>query len=353
MRGRKPRLLLPYAQWPSTDRLLWECAMGSDDPFAEAGRARLAPTSQQNYLTEWRRFLGFLAINDPPALELAPMQRLSVERVRSFVAHLAETNIPRSVASHVGALYQAVRLMMPERDWTWLRTMKARLHKAAPASTPTGPVITSVQLLELGQQLMDESKPRADTPISMDDAIRYRDGLMFALVAFNPIRRKNLAALEIGRHLVREGSGWYIIIPREEAKTGTPIEFSVPELLASYLAFYLETVRPRMLGGPACAALWVSSQGGGPISYGSIGYIMSRHSMRRLGFRIGAHDARDAAATTWALSAPDKIGVARDLLAHSDLRTTIKHYNRARGIEASRAHSQVIARMRRKLNRSI
>ncbi len=351
MRGRKPRLLLPYAQWPSTDRLLWERAMGSDDPFAEAGRTRLAVTSQHNYLVAWRRFLGFLAIHDAPALELAPMQRLSVEQVRLFVAHLAETNILRSVASHVGALYQAARLMMPERDWTWLRAMKARLHKAAPASAPTGPVITSLQLFELGQQLMDESKPRADTPISMDDAIRYRDGLMFALVAFNPMRRKNLVALEVGRQLVREGSGWYLIIPREKTKTGTPIEFPVPELLNSYLAIYLENVRPRLLGGRACAALWVRSQGGGPISYGSIGYVMNRHSMRRLGFRISAHDARDAAATTWALFAPEKIGVARDLLGHSHLRTTIKHYNRARGIEASRAHCQVIAAMRRKQHR--
>ena len=73
--------------------------------------------------------------------------------------------------------------------------------------------------------------------------------------------------------------------------------------------------------------------------------------MSRLGFRITPHDARDAAATTWAISAPDQIGVARDLLAHSDLRTTIRHYNRARGIEASRAYSQVIAGMRRRQNR--
>ena len=155
----------------------------------------------------------------------------------------------------------AARVMMPERDWTWLKAVKARLYAAAPASAPTGPVITSVQLLDLGQQLMDESKPAPGTPISMDDAVRYRDGLMIALLAFIPIRRKNLAALEIGRHLVREGDGWFVIIPREETKTGTPIEFPVPELLKSYLAFYLDIVRPRMLRRPTCAALWVSSQG--------------------------------------------------------------------------------------------
>ena len=172
---------------------------------------------------------------------------------------------------------------------------------------------------------------------------------MIALLAFIPIRRKNLAALEIGRHLVREGDGWFVIIPGEETKTGTPIEFPVPELLESYLAIYLDIVRPRLLRRPACAALWVNSQGGA-LAYAAIGDIVTEHSTSRLGFRITPHDARDAAATTWAISAPDQIGVARDLLAHSDLRTTIKHYNRARGIEASRAYSQVIAGMRRKQN---
>jgi integrase len=104
-----------------------------------------------------------------------------------------------------------------------------------------------------------------------------------------------------------------------------------------------------MLRRPNCAALWVSAKGGALV-YGAIGQVFSRLSSG-LGFRITPHDVRDAAATTWAISAPDQIGVARDLLAHSDLRTTTRYYNRARGIEASRAYSRVIAAMRRKQNR--
>ena len=263
MPGPEPRLHLPYAQWPAADRLLWERAMGSDDdPFADAAGARLAKASQHDYLFAWRRFLGFLAIHEPTALELAPAERLTIERVRPFVAHLAETNIPRSVAGQVDAVYKAARVMMPERDWTWLKAVKARLYRGGARAAPTGPVITSVQLLDLGQQLMDESKPAPGTPISKHDALRYRDGLMIALLAFIPLRRKNLAALEIGRHLVREGDSWFVIIPREETKTGTPIEFPVPELLEPYLAIYLDIVRPRMLRRPACAALWMNSKGG-------------------------------------------------------------------------------------------
>jgi integrase len=84
------------------------------------------------------------------------------------------------------------------------------------------------------------------------------------------------------------------------------------------------------------------------LSYSAVGPVLTRNTTKRLGIRIAPHDARDAAATMWAIVTPEQIGVARDLLAHGDLRTTTKHYNRARGIEASRAHSQVIARLRRR-----
>jgi integrase len=179
--------------------------------------------------------------------------------------------------------------------------------------------------------------------------LRYRDGLIFAFLAFVPIRRKNLTALEIGRHLVREGDRWFVTIPRAEAKMGAAIEFPIPELLESYLAFYLDVARRHLLRGPSCAALWVNSKGG-RLSYLAIGRIFSGRSKERLGIHITPHDVRDAAATTWALAAPDKIGVARDLLAHRDLRTTIRHYNRAKGVEASRAYRRVVEAIRTKQN---
>jgi integrase len=184
----------------------------------------------------------------------------------------------------------------------------------------------------------------------MADAIRYRDGLMIALVGFIPLRPKNLAAIEIGRDLVKEGENWFIILSAEDTKTKIPIDFQVPKVLQPYLATYLDHARPRMLRRPACNALWVSAKGGA-LSYSAVGPVFTRHTTRRLGIRIAPHDARDAAATTWAIAAPDQIGVARDLLTHSELRTLTRHYNRARGIEASRAHAQLLATIRQKRRR--
>jgi hypothetical protein len=98
---------------------------------------------------------------------------------------------PRSVAIQVDALYKAARAMMPQKDWTWLKSVKTRLHAASPSGPPAGPVITSVQLLDLGQQLMDESRPSPNRSIRMADAVKYPDGLMIASLAFIPIWPKN------------------------------------------------------------------------------------------------------------------------------------------------------------------
>jgi hypothetical protein len=338
---------LPFAQWPAADKHLWQDTAQSDDPFSNAAGVRLAKTTLHRLWMGWRRFLGFLTITEATALEIAPAERVTLERVRRFADHLAETNTPHSVAIQMDALYGAARAMMPESDWSWLRRVKARLYSAAGRKSPAGPVITSVQLVDLGERLMNESKIVPGTPIKMADAIRYRDGLMIAFLGFIQPRHKNFAAIEIGRDLIKEGETWFIAIPPEDTKTRVAMDFPVPEILEPHLTTYLNHVRPRMLRRPACNALWVSAKGGA-LSYSAVGPVVTRHTTQRLGIRISPHDARDAAATTWAIAAPDQIGVARDLLTHSDLRTTTRHYNRARGIEASRAHSQLLANLRRR-----
>jgi integrase len=170
---------------------------------------------------------------------------------------------------------------------------------------------------------------------------------MIALLAQVPLRHKNFAALEIGRDLIKEGDDWFIVIPPEETKTKTYLDFQVPECLRDQFATYLNRAPPRMLRRPGCKTLWVSPKGGA-LSYSAVGPVLTRHTTKRLGIRITPHDARDAAATTWAISAPRQVGISRDLLAHADLRTTTKYYNRAKGIEASRAHSRIISRLKRR-----
>jgi integrase/recombinase XerD len=262
MPGPKPRLHLPFADWPEIDRRMWNTAVDNDDPFADGPGGRLAKTTLHKYWMGWRRLLGFLTISEPDALERTPLERLTTERVRRFVEHLRETNTPHSIAIQMDSLYGAARTLMPNKDWIWLRNIKTRLYAAAPRGTTVRPMITSVQLVDLGIALMEESKISADKPISIADAIGYRDGLMIALLAQIPLRHKNFAALEIGRDLIKEGDDWFIVIPPEETKTKTYLDFQIPESLRDQFSAYLNHIRPRMLRRPACKSLWVSPKGG-------------------------------------------------------------------------------------------
>jgi integrase len=169
-----------------------------------------------------------------------------------------------------------------------------------------------------------------------------------------PDRKKALIAGAtgvVGRNLLRyllTLDDWDVIaVCRRKPDVEGRYEHVAVDLLdRAHLTTYLSVVRPGMLKRTNCKALWVSPKGGA-LSYSAIWPIITRHARKRLGIHIAPHDARDAAATTWAIAAPDQIKISRDLLAHSDLRTTTKHYNRARGIEASRTHALFIARMRR------
>ncbi|HKH37532.1 MAG TPA: hypothetical protein VKA82_10235, partial [Rubrobacter sp.] len=159
--------------------------------------------------------------------------------------------------SGVEGLYGAAQLMMPNAELGWLKKMKTRLHAAVPPRPEKRPAITSLQLLKLGQDLMDEVRPKLGTKLRLADAVQYRDGLIIALTAFFPLRRRNIAALDLVRHFQQNGDTCTIVIPRAETKTGSPIEFDIPSLVLPYLDEYRILVRPRISPKNECAALWV------------------------------------------------------------------------------------------------
>ena len=64
---------------------------------------------------------------------------------------------------------------------------------------------------------MDEAG-KTDNLTSLGRALLYRDGLVVALLAANPLRRANIAALEIGKTLVKDGTTWSLEIPAEQTK---------------------------------------------------------------------------------------------------------------------------------------
>ena len=92
--------------------------------------------------------------------------------------------------------------MAPGRDFTWLAEIDKDLALVArPRSKFDRFVLTEV-LVEAGLTLIREAENSANMT-KLARAYQVRNGLMVALLALCPIRRKNFVALEIGRSFVK------------------------------------------------------------------------------------------------------------------------------------------------------
>ena len=76
--------------------------------------------------------------------------------------------------------------------------------------------------------------------------IRYRDGLIIALLIACPVRIKNLANLVIGQHLVFDGDAYRLKLSAAETKAGRPYLGSVPPELTPYIDGWLQVRRPSL-----------------------------------------------------------------------------------------------------------
>jgi integrase/recombinase XerD len=216
-------------------------------------------------------------------------------------------------------------------------TITKRIAAAAPRRLPKYHLVTSDRLYALGLELMDGAVTDADgaKQISKAHAFQYRDGLIIALVALNPVRSRTLVAMRIGTHLVKTGDLWGLDIPAEDTKNQRPLDYPIPRELSARIDLYLERYRSRI---PA-AGLWASNQGR-PMCAMAIYEAVFRRTKKAFGFGVNIHRFRHAAASFWSIHDPANVRGAKDLLGHASFGTTEKHYIMAQ----SRLAGRVLAR---------
>jgi hypothetical protein len=90
-RPRDPeRTNLPVREWPSADAELWRAAFAPGPPLDDDAGARVGyrPASDEIARKGYGRWLGYLAVHDPEALALPARERITAERVKTYVARL-------------------------------------------------------------------------------------------------------------------------------------------------------------------------------------------------------------------------------------------------------------------------
>jgi hypothetical protein len=174
-------------------------------------------------------------------------------------------------------------------------------------------------------ELMDHAAASADAceSISKAHAFEYCDGLIVALLAVIPVRRRTLAALRIGKHLVKSGRIWSLDIPAEDTKTRRSLEYPTSAELSERIDVYVTQFRCRIPGANAHDGLWAAERDR-PMDDGTMYSTVRRRTKQAFGFPANLHRFRQAAATFWSRQDPANVRGAKDLLGQASFGTTEK-----------------------------
>ncbi|WP_137128093.1 site-specific integrase [Roseomonas sp. HF4] len=336
------RLSLPLADWPTTDREAYAVACRRGDPFEEGGGAAgWRPATHTARIWAYGAWLSHLQRFGVDLDMEAAAERLTPERVREHVRTLRERCATYTVAGLLGHLLGFVLAVWPGRDWQWLSEAHRREQRfAEPVRNKAARIVPQEDLLRLGCDLMVQAEARSMPPPGSvgptHPALEFRSGLLIALLAMRPLRRRNIVELAIGTTLRQTDEGWEIALPGAITKNHTPLVQSVPTVLVPPLEAYLTRYRPRLAEvhgrGPASTfphppgnALWLS-RWGAPLTYGGARSLVEQHTRERFGHHVNCHLFRDCAATSLAEDNPEHVRIAADLLGHRSFATTARYY---------------------------
>jgi hypothetical protein len=91
-----------------------------------------------------------------------PEDLVSREAALAYVEHLKSVVSSMTVFNRIQELYDAIRVMAPERDWTWLKLAQRNLRsRARPENDKLGRLQSADRLEELGFSLMAEAETAA------------------------------------------------------------------------------------------------------------------------------------------------------------------------------------------------
>jgi integrase/recombinase XerD len=342
-RGKAPeRACMKIAEWPVVDRRLWQEALVPTDPFEPTGGTRAGHSRQSNFKTErgYGRWLTWLATTSQLDANGAPHSRITRERVKAYVEHLDGIgNGGQTILSRLQELGDFARAVAPDHDWSFINRLASKVRaRTVPVRDKRAKLASTMELLGLGLNLMATAQHQSTPRLA---ALAYRDGLIIALLALRPLRRRNLAGLVLGHTLVQVGEAWMLRIAPEDTKTHQPIEMPWPAALVDHLSVYLGLHRPvpaalrSRWARPVGDALWVSSHGS-PMTQMALYDQIRQRAREGLGKDVNPHLFRDAAATTMAVEDPQHVRLASPLLGHRNPGTTERHYQQAQAIEAHR-----------------
>jgi integrase len=339
------KLQLPFEQWPKIDRRRWEHAFHEGDIFDDSRRgAHLAEATRKALKVSYAQYLRFLSQNHAHLLTKPLETRIDRRLIAEYVGILRKTNQDISIATSLHHLRLALRLICPKVDWSWLLTITKRIAASARRRPKKYAQVSSDRLYVLGLELMDQAVAETSDQeeITKASAIKYRDGLLIAMLSLVVPRRRTITAWQTGKHLVRAGDLWALEIPPEDVKGKRPLDYALPPNLCERIDLHLRKFRPRLPGSDGHTGLWPSNKNQ-PMSAGAIYDTVCSRTKKAFGFSVNPHRFRHAAGTLWSIEDPKNVRGVKDLYGHISFESTTEvHYLIGQSRLAGRALARAI-----------
>jgi integrase len=327
---------LPLDLWPEADRNAWNAACQPDARLQRGGLAgHLKPVTRQVHERHYGNFLGCLDRNGLLRREAPAAANVTPESVDVYLAEAKARMSSTTVYVSICCVGRAARYMVPGLELDWLAELAKDLALLAQPRSKFDRLVLPERLIEAGLTLIQEAE-HSQTMTKLAQATQVRNGLMVALLAFCPIRRKNFAALEIGRSFVEIHGTWWIVLSASETKENRPDERPINELLTPVIDRYLgqyRSVLARTDNPPP--ALWLSSNDGAPISDKQVAGVIRRTTLATVGIEVSPHMFRTSGASAAATHGGENPYLASALLHHTHPSVTNAHYNRATSLSAA------------------
>jgi len=325
---------LPLERWPAEDQLAWDVTIKPGGFLEDGGpAAHWRPATRCTNIHHYGRWLAFLA-KSGRLTEKGLAERCDRSAVLLYIEQLRTTVASTTLASSIVGLAYMLKAMAPASDWQWLvHTANVLAANHVPLRRKASRILPSDYIYAKALQELKRIVSLATR--SKSDIAGYRNVLAIALVAAQPLRRKNVSALRLGVTILRRGDVWAIDIPGNDTKNGRPISADLPRSLTPFLDVYVRDIRPVLSRGSTGDALWISWYGGEMSAHAF--YLRFVEATERLfGRPFNPHLLRDCAATSLAEMSPDYALIAQDLLGHATFAITEENYIHANQLAASR-----------------
>jgi integrase len=342
-------------EWPKSELDRLDAAFGRKGRIHKKGPANgWSPNTNRGVWSPYALALGWQHDRGILDWALSPAARWPEAVLEQYDAHLAATYAKGTHRKRLSGLERAISVLEVTADRRLLLSTINRLGKVHPSADKELRAVSSIDLEDLGDELMDKAEAGKHRSPRLAAAL-FRTGLAIGLMADMINRLGEFTQLQIGDHILKENGLWYMKAAKPNSSTKRqprkrPIPVRWARRLDRYVSVYREMLCCDRKGVVRYVgtALWVSTRCRAQ-SENSIRDNICKFTEQKFDQPINPHAFRYSMVTTVAIHAPEKMHAVQVVAGHSPgSRTTTENYDKASSYSASMDWNAIAVEIRKR-----